>query len=220
MPAVFDHEAAISARFLRHRILELATTMGEADPPLMSAARWEIHNAVFAERLDLSDGRLPGGASLPALEFHKCEFQDGLCADGAHLERLLVNDCKFTAPEPKRNSISLRNCHIESEVRLEKLRPTDPVGPHQQTPGSELQPEAQSKPLLEAPPEVGPAERTLPRTSPNALPNSLLEICYAGTALGRCFRRDSWYKLRNDGLAPEGAEGRVRCHAPATAVRS
>ncbi len=128
-----------------------------------TSCRCVIKNAVFAKKLDLSDGRLSDGAPLPAIEFQRCEFKEGFCADGAHLERLRFFCCKFTAPEnvdnlewpdedetrrqefecsynqapvklhtlrkPK-NCVSMRNCRVETELRIEKLEPIDCEGKH------------------------------------------------------------------------------------------
>ena len=60
--------------------------------------RWIIQGALFEQCLNLTDGRLLDGGALPALEFIGCVFQEGFCADNAHLERLEFKDCKFGAP--------------------------------------------------------------------------------------------------------------------------
>ncbi|HTV04580.1 MAG TPA: hypothetical protein VME86_04365 [Acidobacteriaceae bacterium] len=138
-------DSEIDAKILRSFILGLPPYRGPA-------CRCSIKNAVFREKLDLSDGRLPDGSPLPALEFHECTFQQGFCADGARLERLKFFCCKFKAqenntnvpwphPDPcdctsvedqkrKRchrpaNCISLRHCQIATELRFESLAPND-----------------------------------------------------------------------------------------------
>jgi hypothetical protein len=63
------------------------------------APRWEIHNAVFVEQLNLQDGCRPGGGFLPALEFVNCEFKNGFCADGAKIERVKFKNCMLVAKE-------------------------------------------------------------------------------------------------------------------------
>lgn len=123
-PAIFDVETHIDTRFLREHILELVPG-AHAHDGQRSCLRWVIHNAVFTKQLDLSDGRRSGGGSLPAIEFHACDFQGGFCADGAHIDRLFFNHCRFTSDEPKRNYISVRNCRISTELRLENLKPAD-----------------------------------------------------------------------------------------------
>ena len=136
---------AIDTDELRDFILALRRDAG-------STPRCFIKNAVFEQQLDLSDGRMPDGSALPAIEFHCCTFHYGFCADGARLERLKFFCCKFVAkqnvtdvpwPEAERceyptdrganlkslrkpiNCISLRHCRIETELRLESMRPTD-----------------------------------------------------------------------------------------------
>lgn len=126
-PAIFDVETIIDAQFLREHILEL-TPEDCADDRQRSSLRWIIHRAVFTEPLDLNDGRRSGGGSLPALEFHDCDFNAGFCANGAHIDRLLFDGCKFTSDDPTLNSISLRNCRISTEFRLENLQPADKPG--------------------------------------------------------------------------------------------
>jgi hypothetical protein len=150
--------------------------------------RWEIHNAIFAGQLDLRDGCRCGGGFLPAMEFVNCEFRAGFFADGAKIERLKFENCRFvavenaelaesagareahadtgTVPTPSqlategvekksvaanrfegkekflpearprsvdtrqrwepKNRISLRNCRIATELRLENLQPYHP----------------------------------------------------------------------------------------------
>ena len=97
-PCKFDpnNKPYIDAPYLCEHILEIPA---QASGNPGRAVRWEIHNAVFAGRFDLRDGCRAGGGSLPALEFVACEFQEGFCADGAKLERLVFLDCRFVAPE-------------------------------------------------------------------------------------------------------------------------
>lgn len=118
----FKNKTNISARFLRDHILEIAGTEIGASPR-QGCPRWVIHNAAFAEQLDLSDGRRSGGAPLPAIEFHGCEFRRGFIANGARVDRLLFDGCAFTSDEPNGNFISLRNCHVDSELRIENIEP-------------------------------------------------------------------------------------------------
>lgn len=127
------------------------------DHNLQPIPRCLISNAIFMQKLDLSDGRLPGGSPLPAIEFHCCNFHEGFSADSAHLERLKLSNCRFVAPQniisvschetehcnhqvdplgKKRdirrpiNCISLRHCRIETELRIESLAPVDYDGLH------------------------------------------------------------------------------------------
>ena len=122
--AAFKTPAIIDTVFLRNHILELADHAA-ADDSQRCSVRWVIEKAIFTEQLDLSDGRRCGGGSLPAIEFHTCEFRGGFCADGAHIDRLFFNNCRFTADEQLRNLISLRNCRISTELRLENLNPPE-----------------------------------------------------------------------------------------------
>ncbi len=89
--------APISAPFLREHILEINSTASSGHSG--RAVRWVIHNAIFAEELDLRDGCRPGGGSLPALEFVNCKFNAGFCADGARIERVRFEKCVFVANE-------------------------------------------------------------------------------------------------------------------------
>lgn len=86
--------------------------------------RWEIAGATVVGRLDLRDGRLPSGSPLPALEFQDCTFEGGIVADGVHLERLHLSQCRLgnIAGEPSAE-LSLRNARVENEVRLRELYP-------------------------------------------------------------------------------------------------
>jgi hypothetical protein len=132
LPVIFTTKTRINTQFLRDQILEIADAATDDSGRHRSCLRWVIHNAVFVEKLDLSDGRRCCGAPLPALEFHTCEFQRGFCADGAHIDRLRFNNCTFTCSDipddPGNNFISLRNCRINSELRLENLRPLGRAG--------------------------------------------------------------------------------------------
>ncbi len=129
-PAIFNVKTIIDAPFLREHILELAPD-ALANDRQRSWLRWVIHKAIFTKELDLSDGRRSGGGSLPAIEFHDCDFQWGFCANGAHIDRLFFNNCNFTSDEQKRNFISLRNCRISTELRLEHLKPAGKPDEHE-----------------------------------------------------------------------------------------
>ena len=125
--AEFAQKTKIGAQFLHDHILEI--TRGDSgSPSVQPCHRWVIHNAVFEETLKLQDGRRHGSASLPALEFHGCEFHAGFLADGAHIDRLVFENCSFTSDRPSENFISLRNAHVNTEIRLKGLRPFDKPG--------------------------------------------------------------------------------------------
>ncbi len=155
-PAVFPTETVIRSTVVRDYILGLAS---EDQNNWQASGPYVLHNAVFHEHFDLSDGRLAGGGSLGAIEFVKCSFHSGFCADGADLERLAFRQCAFVAAERAesptsseatplqqlhtpgdappiagelsfqrrdiKNRISLRNCRIRTELRLEHLAPND-----------------------------------------------------------------------------------------------
>jgi hypothetical protein len=100
--------------------------------------RWVIRGAIFESRVDLGDARLPGGASLPALEFTDCTFRGGFKANAAHIERLTFENCSFlasaeptqksnghTASIPRPTPLSLRHTTLVSELRLLDLSPYD-----------------------------------------------------------------------------------------------
>lgn len=116
-----EDKKAIDAAYLLKHILEIDS------PEHGRAIRWEIHNAIFAEEFDLRDGCRRGGGPLPALVFVNCEFKAGFSAQGGRMERLSFDGCRFTcADDPDKsgkNSISLRNCRIQSELNIKNLRP-------------------------------------------------------------------------------------------------
>src|ERR1700681_2171343 len=95
--AVLPNRTVISPQFLREHILEINSDV--SGDQRRHAPRWEIHNAVFVEQLNLQDGCRPGGGFLPALEFVNCEFKNGFCADGAKIERVKFKNCMLVAKE-------------------------------------------------------------------------------------------------------------------------
>ena len=97
LPGKLPNKARICAPYLREFILEIGSAALSFSTH--GAVRWEIHNAIFFEELDLRDGCRSGGGFLPALEFVNCEFNAGFCADGAKIERLVFRECIFTADE-------------------------------------------------------------------------------------------------------------------------
>jgi hypothetical protein len=87
--------------------------------------RWQISGVTIEGSLDLRDARLPSGSPLPSLEFLDCTFEEGIWADGAHLERLHLSNCVLGSPPGERRAeLSLRSARVESEVRLSSLSST------------------------------------------------------------------------------------------------
>jgi hypothetical protein len=99
-----------------------------ADPPGFEPAqvhRWQISGVTIEGPLDLRDARLPSGSPLPSLEFVDCTFEQGIWADGAHLERLHLSRCLLgSLPDGRRAELSLQSARVESEVRISSLSST------------------------------------------------------------------------------------------------
>ena len=120
-------EPTLQARDLRRLLLGRPDPDDGFDPS--QCYRWEIWGATISGRLDLRDARLPSGSPLAALEFRDCSFVQGICADGAHLERLHLTKCRLgNSPDGTRAELSLQSARVENEVRLNGLAPIEPGG--------------------------------------------------------------------------------------------
>ena len=115
-------EPVIDAKILRQFMLGLQTATPSCGVPLGHCVRWEIKGATVDDTLDLRGGRLPGGGALAPLRFVGCIFQKGFRADGAHLESLSFEGCRFGSrfgfSGDAKAGITLRDACVQGEVRM------------------------------------------------------------------------------------------------------
>lgn len=116
-------EPILDAGELRRLILALKRPTDPIDYHPAECLHWKIRGLRVSGRLNLCDGRLPGGNRLPAIEFIECRFDDGICADGADIQRLHISDCTLGSVDQTLPQLSLVHVHIENDLRLCRLRP-------------------------------------------------------------------------------------------------
>ena len=85
---------------------------------------FQISNARFVKRLDLSDCTSTGGSSQPGLRFRNCKFSGGLDLTGSALSRLELSACQV-GTEDELPNIDLTETRLSGSLRLSALARPD-----------------------------------------------------------------------------------------------